>query len=153
MRTAPIEITIQVKDSEQVCRVEQTQDIDECDYLDRRSAERAPIECPVRFISEERNDDDSKVEGALCDLSKSGCRIFSLRPPRKGTQITLILHLLDGKPPLYLIGTRVRHVRGYEFGAEFLPMTPEERRRIQAIIFKFLTWSVYSLRRPAFRLA
>lgn len=153
MRTAQIETTTRVQDPDQVYRVQQTQDLDENDYLDRRSAERAPIECPVRFISEERHEDGSKVEGTLCDLSKSGCRIFSLRPPRKATQITLILHLPDGKPPLYLIGTTVRHVRGYEFGAEFLPLTSEERRRIQAIIFKFVTWSVFSLRRPAFRIA
>jgi c-di-GMP-binding flagellar brake protein YcgR len=153
MRTAQIEATTLVQDSGQVCRVRQTQDIDDSDYLDRRSAERVPIECPVRFISEERRDDESKVEGTLCDLSKSGCRIFSPRPPCKDTQITLILHLPDGEPPLYLIGTTVRHVRGYEFGAEFLPLTPQERRRLQAIIFKFVTWSVYSLRRPAFRIA
>ena len=37
-----------------------------------------------------------------------------------------------------------------EFGAKFQTLTPEERRRIKAIIFKYVTWSPYALRRPAF---
>ncbi|HJT19512.1 MAG TPA: PilZ domain-containing protein [Nitrospira sp.] len=122
-------------------------------FLDRRGAERAPIECPVSFTSEERFDDWSKAEGTLCDLSKTGCQISTFRPPLQGSQITLTLLLPDGLPPMRLIGTTVRHVRGRVFGAEFLPLTPEERRRLQTLIFKHLTWSVYSLRRPAFRIA
>jgi len=123
------------------------------DYLDRRRAERAPVGCHVGFISEERFNDNSTVEGTLCDLSKRGCKVFSLNPPQQGTQITLILHLPDEQPPMYLIGTNVRQVRGYEFGVEFISLTPKERRRLQAIIFKYATWSPYSLRRPAFRIA
>lgn len=121
--------------------------------IDRRGAERAPIDCPVRFTSEERLDAESRVEGTLQDLSKTGCKVFSLEPPARGSQITLILFLPDGKPPMYLIGTIVRHVHGKVFGAEFLPLTPDERRRLQTIIFKHMTWSVFSLRRPAFRFA
>jgi c-di-GMP-binding flagellar brake protein YcgR len=128
---------------------EQTQD----NYLDRRGAERAPMECPVSFTSEERHDYRAEVEGTLRDLSKTGCQIFSLQPPSQGSQITLILFLPDGGPPMRLIGTAVRHVRGRVFGAEFLLLTPEERRRLQAIVFKYVTWSVFSLRRPAFRIA
>ena len=120
------------------------------DYLDRRSAVRAPIECPVSFISEERFDDLSRREGRLRDLSKTGCRICSQYPPEPGSQITLILPLPDGMPPIRLIGTTVCHVHSNEFGAKFQPLTPEERRRVQAIIFKYVTWSPYALRRPAF---
>jgi len=123
---------------------------DEHDYLDRRHAERAPIECPVCFNFEARYDNGAKKEGRLLDLSKTGCRIFSLDTPESGSQITLILPLPDGMPPIRLIGTTVCHVRGHEFGAKFLSLTPEERRRVQAIIFKHATWSPYSLRRPAF---
>ena len=123
------------------------------DPMDRRGAERATIECPVTFISEERHSDGSKVEGKLRDLSKTGCQIFSLYPPAPGSQITLLLPLPDGQPPMLLIGTKVRRVQGRAFGAEFLPLTPQERRRLQTIIFKYLTWSPYSLRRPAFRIA
>jgi hypothetical protein len=120
------------------------------DYLDRRGAVRAPVECPVRFISEERSGDGSQREGRLLDLSKTGCRIFSQHSPEQGSQITLILPLPDGMPPIRLIGTTVCHVRGNEFGAKFQPLTPEERRRVQAMIFKHVTWSPYALRRPAF---
>jgi hypothetical protein len=120
------------------------------DYLDRRGAVRAPVECPVSFISEERFDNWSAREGRLRDLSKTGCRISSQHPPEPGSQITLILPLPDGMPPIRLIGTIVCHVRSNEFGAKFQTLTPEERRRIQAIIFKYVTWSPYALRRPAF---
>ena len=120
------------------------------DYLDRRAAVRAPVECPIRFISEEALSDCSQREGKLLDLSKTGCRVFSQHPPEQGSHITLILPLPDGLPPIRLIGTTVCHVHSNEFGAKFQPLTPEERRRVQAIIFKYVTWSPYALRRPAF---
>lgn len=123
------------------------------DGMDRREAERAPVDCPVTFTSEELQDSVAKVEGTLVDLSKTGCQVASTTPPHRGSQITLILYLPDGGPPMRLIGTTVRHVGSRTFGAEFLPVTPEERRRLQSIIFKHLTWSVFSLRRPAFRFA
>lgn len=123
------------------------------DGMDRREAERAPVDCPVTFTSEEIQDSVAKVEGTLVDLSKTGCKVASPTPPHRGSQITLILYLPDGRPPMRLIGTTVRHVGSRTFGAEFLPVTPEERRRLQSIIFKHLTWSVFSLRRPAFRFA
>jgi c-di-GMP-binding flagellar brake protein YcgR len=120
------------------------------DYLDRRGAVRAPVQCPVSFLSEEQFDDGSTKEGRLLDLSKTGCRISSQHPPQQGSQITLILPLPDGMPPIRLVGTTVCHVRRNEFGAKFQPLTPEERRRVQAVIFKYVTWSPYALRRPAF---
>lgn len=123
------------------------------DGMDRRGAERAPVNCPVSFTSEEIHGSVAQVEGTLVDLSKTGCQVASITPPYRGSQITLILYLPDGGPPLRLIGTTVRHVGCRTFGAEFLPVTPEERRRLQVIIFKHLTWSVFSLRRAAFRFA
>jgi c-di-GMP-binding flagellar brake protein YcgR len=123
----------------------------EKNYLDRRDAVRAPVQCPVSFISEERFDDWSTTrEGRLLDLSKTGCRICSQHTPEPGSQITLILPLPDGMPPIRLIGTTVCYVHWNEFGAKFQPLTPQERRRVQAIVFKHVTWSPHALRRPAF---
>ncbi|HWC50232.1 MAG TPA: PilZ domain-containing protein [Nitrospira sp.] len=122
----------------------------EQNYLDRRDAVRAPVQCPVSFISEERCDDWSTREGRLLDLSKTGCRIASQHAPEPGSQITLILPLPDGMPPIRLIGTTVCYVHWNEFGAKFQPLTPQERRRVQAIVFKHVTWSPHALRRPAF---
>jgi hypothetical protein len=149
MDTLPVieaTVPLQVAESQHGGGAEEVQE----DYMDRRGAVRAPVECPVSFISEERFDDWSTKEGRLVDLSKTGCRIFSQHPPQPGNQITLILSLPDGMPPIRLIGTTVCHVRWNEFGAKFLPLTPQERRRVQAIIFKYVTWSPYALRRPAF---
>lgn len=159
METSQLERTVKLQeaapcqDGSEAEPTQGGQDRDGRDGMDRRGAERAPMDCPVRFTSEERLGDATKAEGTLRDLSKTGCKIFSLEPPAHGSQITLVLFLPDGEPPMYLLGTIVRHVRGPEFGAEFLPLTPAERRRLQAIIFKHLTWSVFSLRRPAFRFA
>lgn len=148
-----VDVTLNLQDADPSVDGSDAEEAEDVSFLDRRGAERVPMECPVRFTSEERHDDGSKIEGTLCDLSKTGCQIFSLQPPAPGSQITLLLVLPDGNPPMRLIGTTVRHVRGRVFGAEFLPLTPEERRRLQALIFKHVTWQVYSLRRPAFRIA
>jgi c-di-GMP-binding flagellar brake protein YcgR len=152
METIPLDVTVDLKDADPFLDGSDAEQA-ENDYMDRRGAERAPMDCPVRFTPEERLEDGSKVEGTLLDISKTGCRIYSLEPPAPGNHILLILPLPDGEPPMCLIGTIVRHVRGHEFGAEFLPLSAEGRRRLQAIIFKHMTWSVYSLRRPAFRIA
>jgi len=124
------------------------EDIDE--GLDRREAERAPLTCPTLFHPTADLASGLTREGTLLDLSKTGCKIYSLEPPAAGISLSLVLSLPDGLPPLYLIGTMVRHVDRREFGIEFPPLAPHERRRVQALIFKYLTWSVYSLRRPAF---
>jgi hypothetical protein len=144
-----VEATVSVETDESLQNGGYAEGVQE-DYLDRRGAVRAPVECPVSFISEERFDNWSAREGRLRDLSKTGCRICSQHPPEPGSQITLILPLPDGMPPIRLIGTTVCHVRSNEFGAKFQTLTPEERRRVQAIIFKYVTWSPYALRRPAF---
>jgi len=151
METRPLDVTVPLRDANpslDCCDAEEAEE----DYLDRRSAERVPIDCPVYFISEERFDDGSKREGKLLDLSKTGCRIFTLQPLPEGSQITLILSLPDKMPPMRLIGTTVCHVHGREFGAKFQPLTSRERRRLQAIVFQHVTWSAYSLRRPAFQI-
>ena len=152
METRTLDITVDLKGADPFLDGSDAVQAED-DYMDRRGAERAPMDCPVIFTSEERLEDGSKVEGTLRDLSKTGCRIYSLEPPAPGSHMLLILSLPDGEPPMCLIGTIVRRVRGPEFGAECLPLTSEGRRRLQAIILKHVTWSVYSLRRPAFRIA
>ncbi|BFU96947.1 MAG: hypothetical protein NTNFB02_36690 [Nitrospira sp.] len=167
MDTTPIDVTVKLEepvsaqervvealaqDGHEGQRRSHAQDGDG-DGMDRRGAERAPVDCPVSFTSEEIHGSVAQLDGTLVDLSKTGCQVASLTPPYRGSQITLVLYLRDGGPPLRLIGTTVRHVGCRTFGAEFLSVTPEERRRLQIIIFKHLTWSVFSLRRPAFRFA
>ena len=152
METIPLDVTVDLKGADPFpdgTDAEQAEDA----YLDRRAAERVPMDCPVTFTSEERLEDRSKVEGTLLDLSKTGCQIYSLKPPAPGSHITLILSLPDGEPPMCLIGTIVRRVGGHVFGAEFLPLSSGGRRRLQAIILKHVTWSIYAWRRPAFRIA
>ncbi len=152
MDTIPLDVTVDLKGADPFpdgTDAEQAEDAN----LDRRAAERVPMDCPVTFASEERLKDRAKVEGTLLDISKTGCQIYSQEPPAPGSHITLILFLPDGEPPMCLIGTIVRRVHGRVFGAEFLPLSSEGRRRLQAIILKHVTWSVYAWRRPAFRIA
>ena len=152
METIPLDVTVDLKGADPFLDGSDAEQAEDA-CMDRRGAERAPMDCPVTFSSEERLKDRSKVKGTLLDISKTGCQIYSQEPPAPGSHIMLIIFLPDGEPPMCLIGTIVRRVHGRVFGAEFLPLTSDGRRRLQAIILKHVTWSVYSLRRPAFRIA
>ena len=118
--------------------------------LDRRETQRAPVNHRATYTKE--SDFVSEIiEGILVDLSKTGCHIHTLDPPAVDSKITLTLILDDNLPPLCLAGTTVCRITDSGFGARFPAMTVEERKRIQAVIFKRVTLS--DTTRVAFRLA
>jgi len=119
--------------------------------LDRRYAERALVRYRIAYEGEEAFH-GCTGEGQLQDLSKTGCKIVSLNPPRLGSRITLTLYLPDGNPPMNLVGTTVCRVSGHTFGIKFPPLTSEERKRLQAIILKRVTLSDSPRERAAFRI-
>lgn len=71
--------------------------------LDRRYAERAPINCKVVYSGED-GARIVKVEGTLQDLSKTGCKVLGATQPVMGDNLTLFLYLEDGKAPMRLTG-------------------------------------------------
>ena len=66
--------------------------------LDRRYAERVPIRHRISYSGEE----GARIvtgEGALKDLSKTGCKILGAATSSLGSSLTLLLDLEDGQAP------------------------------------------------------
>jgi hypothetical protein len=66
--------------------------------LDRRYAERVPIRYRISYSGEE----GARIvtgEGALKDLSKTGCKILGTATSSLGSSLTLLLDLEDGQAP------------------------------------------------------
>ena len=120
--------------------------------LDRRDAERAPTGCKVIYTGTE-GARIVRIEGTLQDISKTGCKILGKTPPALGCDLTLLLCLEDGKAPLSLSGSQVTWVKGCMFAVRFPRLTPEERKRLQEIIWRNVTLSAARHHRAAFRLA
>jgi PilZ domain-containing protein len=120
--------------------------------LDRRYAERAPINCKVIYSGED-GARIVKVEGTVQDLSKTGCKILGTTQPIMGHDLALILYLDDGKAPLCLAGAQITWVKGLSFAIRFPRLTPEERKRLQDVIWKNVTLSPANSQRTAFRIA
>ena len=119
--------------------------------LDRRYAERVPLHVRVMYTSETGHQ-FIKGEGALINLSKTGCKVSGLIPPAVGSRITLFLYLQDGEPPLCLTGTGISWVRGTTFAVRFPKLTAEDRKRVQETIWKHATLTKPVQPRAAFRI-
>ena len=120
--------------------------------LDRRDAERAPVACKIIYTGTE-GARIIRIEGSLQDISQTGCKILGKTPPVSGCVLSLLLCLEDGKAPLLLTGAHVTWVKGCSFAVRFPRLTPEERKRLQEIIWRNVTLSATGHHRAAFRLA
>ena len=119
--------------------------------LDRRYAERVPIRYRITYSGEE----GARIvrgEGALKDLSKTGCKISGVTESSLGSRITLHLDLEDGHAPLRLTDVLVSWIAKDSFAVKFPKLTPEERKRLQEVIFKNISLSSLDDRRTAFRI-
>ena len=118
--------------------------------LDRRDAERASIGCKVIYTGTE-GARIVRIEGTLQDISKTGCKILGKTQPVLGCDLTLLLYLKDGSAPLCLSGGHVSWVKGCMFAVRFPRLTPEERKRLQEIVWRNVTLSKTSHHYAAFR--
>ena len=119
--------------------------------LDRRYAERVPIRYRITYSGEE----GARIvrgEGALKDLSKTGCKILGVAASSLGSRITLHLDLEDGHAPMRLTDVHVSWVANDSFAVKFPKLSPEERKRLQEVIFKNISLSSLDDRRTAFRI-
>ena len=119
--------------------------------LDRRYAERVSIRYRIIYSGEE----GARIvtgEGALKDLSKTGCRILGAAPISLGSRLTLLFDLEDGQAPMRLIDALVSWIDRESFAVRFPKLSPEERKRLQEVIFKNLSLSSLDDRRTAFRI-
>lgn len=118
--------------------------------LDRRYAERVPIRHRITYSGEE----GARIitgEGALKDLSKTGCKIVGATSSL-GSRITLLLNLEDGQAPMCLADALVSWIARDSFAVKFPKLSPEERKRLQVAIWKNISLSSLDDRRTAFRI-
>jgi c-di-GMP-binding flagellar brake protein YcgR len=119
--------------------------------LDRRYAERVPIRYRITYSGEE-GARIVKGEGALNDLSKTGCKILGMPASSLGSHITLLLDLEDGQPPMRLSDVLVSWIARDSFAVKFPKLSQEERKRLQEVIWKNISMSALDDRRTAFRI-
>jgi c-di-GMP-binding flagellar brake protein YcgR len=119
--------------------------------LDRRYAERVPIRYRITYSGEE----GARIvtgEGALKDLSKTGCKILGVAMSPLGSRLKLILDLEDGQAPMRLTDVLVSWIAKDSFAVKFPKLSPEERKRLQEVIWKNISVSSLDDRRTAFRI-
>lgn len=119
--------------------------------LDRRDAERVPLDAAVSYVSDARMG-LTRGEGRLDDLSKTGCKIIGPLL-MVGTTATLVIHIADDRPPLCLSGVEVTWSNGESFGVRFSKLSGEDRQRLQELVLRFATFKGRSEDHTAFRLA
>ena len=119
--------------------------------LDRRYAERVPIRYRITYSGEE----GARIvrgEGALKDLSKTGCKILGVAASSLGSRLTLLLDLEDGQAPMRLNDVLVSWIAKDSFAVKFPKLSQEERKRLQEVIWKNISLSSLDDRRTAFRI-
>lgn len=119
--------------------------------LDRRYADRVPLQYRVAYSGAE----GARIvrgEGVVKNLSKTGCKILGTATISLGSRLTLLLYLEDAKAPMRLIDTLVSWVAKDAFSVRFPKLSPEERKRLQEVIFKNIILSAVDHRRTAFRI-
>jgi c-di-GMP-binding flagellar brake protein YcgR len=119
--------------------------------LDRRYAERALIHNEVTYTTTE-GARFTTSSGSLKDLSKTGCRVVGTTLPAIGGSLTITLYLNDGQAPLRLTDATVSWIKGNVFAVRFPKLMEEERKRIQAAIWKHVSLSAAKDQRTAFRI-
>ena len=119
--------------------------------LDRRYAERVPIRYQITYFGEE----GARIvagEGALKDLSKTGCKILGVATSPLGSRLTLVLDLEDGHTPMRLSDVIISWISKDSFAVKFPKLPSDERKRLQEVIWKNISMSSLDDRRTAFRI-
>ena len=119
--------------------------------LDRRQAQRVPLELHVLYTSEQGGF-TCDGEGRVRNLSKKGCQLIGTTPLAAGSRVTLSLDLRDGQPPLYVSGALVCWTDGHCFSVKFPPITDVARYRLQQMVLKFAACREVSRTYAAFRI-
>src|SRR5215472_8695257 len=86
--------------------------------LDRREAERVPLQVHVFYASEDKGCLFTG-EGRLRNLSKKGCQIDGTSQVVAGSRVRILLDLDDGKGPLCLTSATIIWSDGSSLGVKF----------------------------------
>lgn len=98
-----------------------------------RKAPRIRLGCRLFFSGQNYHEG----EGAIIDLSKSGCAAESETAVDIGMILELTIFLPDYDWQLHLDRSIVRWVHGQTFGLEFQDLRPVQRERIRRLVEKF----------------
>jgi hypothetical protein len=119
--------------------------------LDQRYAERVQMWCRISY-SGQVGARAVSGEAILKDLSKTGCKILGPAPSPQGSHVTLLLDLKDGQAPMRITDVLISWVARDSFAVKFPKLLPEERKRLQEVVWKNLSLSSLDDRRTAFRI-
>ena len=119
--------------------------------LDQRYAKRVPMWCRISYSSQVSGRAVTG-EAILKDLSQTGCKILGPAPSPRGSRVTLLLDLKDGQAPMHITDVLVSWVARDSFAVKFPKLLPEERKRLQEVVWKNLSLSSLDDRRTAFRI-
>ncbi len=97
--------------------------------MDLRNALRSPTQGSVLLTGEH-----ASGEGALLNLSASGCAVQSTMLVRKGAYLELALVVPDQETPVPIELARVRWVSGVRFGLHFLAVGDDVRLRLDGAL-------------------
>lgn len=81
-------------------------------------------------------------EGALTDLSASGCAIACDRTVLSGSYVRLNVLMPDPSPSLAIELGKIRWVRGHVFGVEFIRLPIMARQQLDRVIWNRLVRSL-----------
>lgn len=119
--------------------------------LDKRNTERLAVSCKVSYEGEVPSQPHAG-EGLTKDISVSGCKIATDRPVTRGTLLTITIALPDGEAPLCLTAAHVIWVSGCQFSVRFMQLSQDQRKRLQACIWKNISHTTVHDQRARFRL-
>jgi hypothetical protein len=117
---------------------------------DRREAQRTPVQIKVRIAT--INSFQHIGDGAVLDLSESGCKICSALVLPMGSFWDLYLTIPETSDPVLILKVRVVWAVENEYGIEFLLITARERTRLRHFIWKRMDRSALRDAPPLFTL-
>ena len=98
--------------------------------LQTRSTARFPVTYPVVFCYA-----PFVGEGTLTDLSASGCAVACDRTVLSGSYVRLHVLMPDQSPSLAIELGKIRWVKGYVFGVEFIRLPIRAYQQLDQVIW------------------
>jgi PilZ domain len=93
--------------------------------MELRKARRLPLQLPVSFTS-----DEVTGTGIIYNLSKEGCAIESEMHMPMNSYLQLEVQMSPDQSPVFIEFAAVRWSTRTEFGAEFLTLREDSKKRI-----------------------
>ena len=106
--------------------------------MELRRFRRFPLQCPIAISTSSHRGEDK-----IINLSTSGCEGESNKSLQKGQELSVLLDIPDGKPPLEIKVALVRWSRGQQFGLKFLTMEPDQQARLRRFVATLETRAGY----------